>query len=1156
MPALLSMGVPRIFAGFRTFSQSPSRFLIGCMSLWVVGSMGQIDGAEFKQPKPVCPSIAPASQEPFQAMKAIKIPAGWKIDVFAAEPDVANIVAFDVDNLGRVFVCESFRQSHGVTDNRNHDQQWLLADLAAKTVQDRIDYHKRLLGESVVTYAQQDDRLRLLRDTDQDGKADESVVFAEGFNRIEEGTGAGVLSRSGKVYYTNIPKLWKLTDDDGDGVSDNRVSLSDGYGVKVALRGHDLHGIIKGPDGRLYFTIGDRGYNVTTEDGRIIADVHSGAMFRCEMDGSNLEVVATGLRNPQEIAFNDYGDFFTVDNNSDSGDKARIVQLLEGGDSGWRMHYQYLPDRGPFNRQRIWEPLHDDQPAYIVPPVANFADGPSGLAYYPGTGFGDRLRDTFLLCDFRGGPASSGVRTFKLDPAGAFHRLVDQPSDGDSAVANSDSDAKNSSDSKLIWNVLATDVAFGPDGSLYVSDWVNGWNGQGKGRLYRITDPSQADEATVKEVQRLLKSNWNTLKVKRLSELLSHVDRRVRLEAQWELANRSEREALLGIASDPDQTTLPRLHAIWGASQIARTTSDDLERSKIVTLLRPLLASRDPVIVSATAEVLGNQQDTESAGALRALLASPSDRVKYHATMAVAKLKDPSGLSDVIKFLVAKNNSDPALRHAAAIYLSTAATDDQLANLTTHPNVAVRRTVVVALRKMNSGKIADFLNDENPLVVREAACAIHDLPIRVAKKSLANLSEKSLKDPQVSSRVINTHFRLGTSESAQWLAKLAGRASVPLHARIDALDALDRWGDDDPRDRVLNIYRPLSSCDRTDATEAIDRQVDALMAAPDTIREKAIMVAASLGAKNIVSFLSKQIAKPDSSSHNRATAILALARLDPDAAIVIARQTKLSRGSEFVLACLDILKRLDLEASIGKFIEASQHRDLDVQRAGWDALAVNLSPDATSRIVQAVQDYLNGNLPSGVQLNVLEAATGRLDAKLQANLRQHQTTIAEADSLGPWLASLDGGDPEQGKKLFFEKSELSCVRCHQVDGVGGNVGPVLTNIGNLKDRRYLLESIAIPDASIAKGYETTVVANDSGEIYSGVVKSENDDEIELILSDGSVATIDLEEIVARKKGVSSMPEDLEKSLSARELRDLVAYLASLKKDEVASQSLH
>jgi hypothetical protein len=136
--------------------------------------------------------------------------------------------------------------------------------------------------------------------------------------------------------------------------------------ARVAFHGHDLHGLTLGPDGMIYFTVGDRGYHVVHE-GRTLADPESGAVFRCEPDGSRLEVVHAGLRNPQELAFDDLGNLFTVDNNSDSGDRARLVQIVPGGDSGWRMSVQYLPDRGPFNRERIWHLAHDGQPAWIVP---------------------------------------------------------------------------------------------------------------------------------------------------------------------------------------------------------------------------------------------------------------------------------------------------------------------------------------------------------------------------------------------------------------------------------------------------------------------------------------------------------------------------------------------------------------------------------------------------------------------------------------------------------------------------------------------------------------------------------------------------------------------------------------------------------------------
>ena len=1137
--------------------------LVSWQSLAIVASMGLILqtffaselllAADFEQPEPLAPSVAAASSEPTEAMDAMSIPKGWKINVFAAEPDVANIVAFDIDNRGRIFVCESFRQNKGVTDNRAHDKNWILADLAAETVQDRIDYHKRLLGEAAITYAQHDDRLRLIQDTDGDHKVDQSTVFASGFNRIEEGTGAGVLSRGDRVYYTNIPKLWKLDDSDGDGVAESRTVLSDGYGVKVALRGHDLHGLLIGPDGRLYFTIGDRGYNITTHDGRVIADVDSGAMFRCELDGSNLEVVATGLRNPQELAFNDYGDFFTVDNNSDSGDKARVVQLLEGGDSGWRMHYQYLPDRGPFNRQRIWEPFHNEQPAFIVPPITNFTDGPSGLAYYPGTGFGEQLRDTFLICDFRGGPSNSGVRGFKLNPKGAFYEFSDKP------LHNRQSNDKETDgsdrSSQLIWNVLATDVAFGPDGAMYVSDWVNGWKGLGKGRLYRITDPHLIEEPVVKEVRQWLQGDWSIVKTKQLAELLSHEDRRVRLEAQWELALRGEHETLLVAASDPDLRTLARLHGVWGASQIARTTDDDLDRAKILSLLRPLLTGNDSILVSAVADAIGDHQDQESVGALRALIASKSDRVKYHAIMSLGKLKDVKAKSKVVALLEARDNSDPAIRHAGAIYLAKAVSEDDIAKLAKHPSVSVRRTAVVALRRTKSRLLANFLNDESPLVAREAAGAIHDLPIRVAQKSLADLIDTPLKDPELARRVINTLYRIGTPESATRLAKFAGHPSSLVNFRLDALDALANWETPDPRDRVLNAYRPLKPRPIADAIKAIEPQIDVLMASQEEVREKAIGVASRLGVKKIVPFLVARADKQDSSSQMRASALIGLAKLDRKAAVSIAKNTALLPTNDFVLASLKVLSELDQAGSIDKFIEATRSQDVVVQALGWDILAKHPSLEAAARIAEGVQAFIDGTLSPSVHLNVVEASSGRLTPELDKRLLQHQTTLAEADSLGPWLLSLDGGDKEKGKQLFYEKTELSCVRCHQVGRIGGNVGPVLTVIGKEKDRRYLLESIAIPSANIAKGFETAVIANDSGEVYSGVVKSENDDEISLVRGDGSVVKIPTEEMVARKTGISSMPADLIDSMTPRELRDLVAYLASLQVDPRASGSI-
>ncbi len=244
------------------------------------------------------PPLAEASDEGETAIGSFQFPSSMRCNLFAAEPMFANPVAFSFDRFGRVFVCESYRQNKGVTDNRGHDDKWLNADLAAMNVQDRIRYHRELLGKEAAEYERFDDLIRVLIDRDGDNKADDSKIFVSGFNGIEEGTGAGVLVRDDMVYYTNIPKLWGFKDTNNDLVADERIVLSDGYGVRVAFRGHDMHGLIIGPDGRLYFSIGDRGYSIETPNGRF-QDPESGAVFRCELDGSNLEIFATGLRNPK-----------------------------------------------------------------------------------------------------------------------------------------------------------------------------------------------------------------------------------------------------------------------------------------------------------------------------------------------------------------------------------------------------------------------------------------------------------------------------------------------------------------------------------------------------------------------------------------------------------------------------------------------------------------------------------------------------------------------------------------------------------------------------------------------------------------------------------------------------------------------------------------
>ena len=282
--------------------------------------------------------VASASDEGAKKTSTIQLADGLRAQLVASEPDICNGVAFKVDDRGNIYVCETFRVRDGVFDNRNY-MRWLDDDLAAVTVADRVAKYHKHIPDKIEQLERYSERIVLLADTDGNGSIDRSTTFAEGFNALEDGLIAGVLPVGEDVITTLIPKVWSLRDEDGDGVADRREVMFDGFGVHTSLMGHDMHGLIVGPDRRLYWSIGDRGFHVEHE-GKTHAYPHEGAVMRCELDGSDFEVVHRGLRNPQELAFDQWGDLITGDNNSDGGDKARIVQILPGADSGWRIGFQ------------------------------------------------------------------------------------------------------------------------------------------------------------------------------------------------------------------------------------------------------------------------------------------------------------------------------------------------------------------------------------------------------------------------------------------------------------------------------------------------------------------------------------------------------------------------------------------------------------------------------------------------------------------------------------------------------------------------------------------------------------------------------------------------------------------------------------------------
>lgn len=1054
------------------------------------------------------------------ALEAMQIPDGMQKELFAAEPMVVNPVAFCFDAQGRLFVAESFRQSRGVEDNRGH-MDWLNEDLAAQTVADRDAYMRKHLADNLDYYTTEHERIRLLEDRDGDGKADKATVFADGFNELVEGTGAGVLCYRGSVYYTCIPRLWRLTDTNGDGRADEQDVLHEGYGVRTAFRGHDLHGLTVGPDGKIYYSIGDRGFNVVTPEGRV-KNTETGAVFRCNPDGSELEVFAFGLRNPQELAFDKYGNLFTGDNNSDSGDKARWVHVVEDGDSGWRMAYQYLADRGPWNREKLWHPYHEGQPAYIVPPVANLANGPSGLVYYPGTGLPERYDDHFFLCEFRGGPTNSGVLSFAVEPHGATFKLGEVE--------------------RTLWSVLATDVDFGPDSRLYISDWINGWNGPGMGRIYAVSDPASQKNPIVAETQKLLAEGMADRPQSELLDLLAHPNMKVRLAAQFELAARGEKSlnALTQLAQT-GKHQLARLHAIWGLGQIAESRPEALDS------FIALLEDDDLQVRSQAAKLLGDHGRKDAAAALIAHLKDESLRVRFFAAQSLGKLGAPEAVLPLVEMLRENDNRDPMLRHAGVMGLVGTADLSALLAVAEDESDAVRMGVLLALRRKHSPEVARFLDDVQPALVVEAARAIHDLPIPEAMPRLAALVDRAgLTSDALLRRVLNANFRLGGAENALAVARYATRPDAPEAMRLEAVKMLADWTEPAPTDRVLNMWRPLEPRDPQIAKTALRAVLPGIVTATDAVRGAGAKVAAQLGIREIGPALVKLAEDASQPAGRRVEAIDALLSLNDPRLEKVMRAALADAVPEVRAAGRRALAKLHPAEAVDSLQKALKSGETVERQNALATLAALDDPRVDTILAAWLDKLLTGDVAAEIQLDLLEAAAKRKSGDVQKRLAKYEAGRAADAPLAAYRATLQGGDAERGRDIFFHRVRVSCVRCHTIDGRGGEVGPDLSKIGVEKRRDYLLEAIVLPNKSIAKGFSTAMLILDSGKVVSGIVKEETDQALRLITAEGKFVTVAKNEIDERLKGQSPMPADVVKQLSKRDLRDLVEFLSRRK----------
>ena len=1089
------------------------------LAAWLLASAAQ------ESYQPYQPYVAPASGDGAAAIARMKAPDGFAVKLWAAEPNLANPVAMYVSNKGEVYVAETYRLKSGVDDIRDH-MDWLDDDLACRTVEDRVAYLAKHLGDKFESaYTKDRERVKWVGDTDGDGLAEASTVYADEFGATADGIIAGVLEHRGKVYAACMPSLWELEDTNDDHVADAKRVLSTGYGIRFALIGHDLHGLRIGPDGKLYFSCGDRGFSVPRPDGSRLRNEFNGAVLRCDLDGSNLEIFATGLRNPQELVFDEYGELWTVDNNSDGGDKARLVHVVEGMDAGWRQAYQWITEpnlRGPWNDEGLWKPHFEGQAAYIVPPLANICDGPSGLAYNPGTALGGAHPNTFFICDFRGDASYSGVHTFTVKPKGSGFEL--------------------DTFEKFLWGTLVTDCDFGPDGALWFSDWVEGWNKTGKGRMYRL-EPTQA-HAEAADVQRLLVADWSKLADAEVRSWLVSSDSRVRFLAQFELVARGKKQVLARLVEDATATRHARIHAIWGLMQAG------FEEPGRLALVRAC-EDEDPMLRAQAVRALGAHDAPKSVATIVERLADESPLVQRYALLACVRagLRFDDGITLLLVEIVERaGESDLALRSTAMHALASCATAEQLVELTSHVSPHVRVAAVVALRRQKSALVAHFLSDSDSRVVTEAARAIYDEQIAEAMPALAKLVEREdLSGTPLVRRVLNANFRLGQPENAAALASFASRSEADELLRWEALERISKWKLPPGRDAVTGEWWPLeprgsaelaalaeqlAAKDIAKAPERVLRawfdlvetsdcravgatllQLSQDASAPKDVRAAAIRAAKQVASAELEPALAKLVKDPESAV--RAAALRAIAGVEPAKAFPL------------------------LE-------EAALHGSVDERRVAYSLFANLADARVDTLVASELRRHAAGLVPREVALDLVELAEARQDVAVTGSLASLRSLREIDAALAYFTDSLYGGDKARGKEILRGKAETECLRCHKIEwGEGGQVGPDLVGVGKRLSRADLLASICDPNRRIADGYQGTILFLESGRNVAGIVVREDRETIVVRTPQDELVEVAASDVESRRPDLSAMPQDVSKHLSRREMRDLIEYLANL-----------
>ncbi len=1070
----------------------------------------------------------------------------WSGDINVPDP-----VAVSMDPQGRVYVTQTERRKVADLDVREHPQ-WIPFDMGLEDIEQKRAFYHDVLAPGKFKHSEGDlrdhnkdgsidwhdltvatERIYRLEDTDGDGLADKKTIFAEGFNTEVTGIAAGILWNDGYVYSTITPDLWRLKDTNDDGVSDERESIVHGFGHHIAYAGHDMHGLCIGLDGRIYWTIGDKGVNVHTKDGRHVAEPHQGCVLRCEPDGSGFEIFAHGIRNTQEIAFDDFGNIFGVDNDSDRpSEKERVLYITEQSDTGWRCYYQYMSNTYvPWMNEGLWKPRFDGQPEYITPPLANAGDGPAGFAHNPGTALCHEWKDCFFYNQFPSGK----MNVIRLEPNGAAFKVKE-----DRTVAS---------------GVMGIGMTWSPDGKLFMADWGGGYPLKLKGAVWSVDDATGTGSTERLETQKLISEGYAKRSPEELSKLLAYPDQRVRRESQFQLVKLGDFAALKKVALDSKQTTLARIHALWGLGQGMRSGKIATEEAQSLLVL---LKDKDAEVRAQLAKVMGDASALTSLGkSLVPLLKDASIRVRFHAAIALGKLKTTDASEALFNLIEKNNDADAYLRHAGVTGLVGCATSEQLSKKKTDTSRAVRMASVLALRRIGDPAVAEFLHDKDDMIVSEAARAIHDdLSIADALPKLAGLLDEQRAWPDaVTRRALNSAFRLGDSTNAKRVIEFALKESANATLREEALNLALLWSKPGPLDRADGRARHLEPRELNILADVALPRVHDLMALGDTkLKTLAIQILTTYKLPVEAALVAAAVMETKAPAEVRVEALRLFADQHPeskDLSKTLASLFAEKTPETLRVQALNSQLLVDKTKAAVEAMKLLKSGTVLEKQASFSILAKVEQDDADVTLGQWMTDLADGKVVPALKLDLLDAAKARsvsvtsLKTELDAFEAKRASLFGKPEA---FEECLDGGDAKAGKEIVLNNLTSNCIACHRFDKRdGSNVGPPLDKIAMTRDRAYFLEALVAPQAKIAPGYGIISLTLKDGTSSSGVLLTTNTKatELEIRLADGTSLKVPKDKIASQTDPVSAMPP-MGILLDRHQVRDLVAYLSTLK----------